>query len=699
MALDTPWLGYAAVVCGALLAILSLALPSRTVTRVTFGLGMGLLTLEILFATLSSQAVSLIEAAGWQGLRLLVTCLIPAVWLYFSLVFARGNREEFVVRWRVGLVLSLLAPIGVLVLMRTTLLSGVKYSDEGFWFGLGTGGMWLHGLVLLGYVLTLVNLERTFRSAVGLMRWRIKFIIVGLGLMFVVRIYTSSQKLLYHGWAAPLDYLGAGALLMAVFFVGWSVLRCGLGEADVYPSRTVILGSITFTMTGAYLVLLGLLAKAVEALGWTRTLPLQAFLILGGIGALGLVFMSDRTRQQLESTLSRHFRRPSYDYRSIWQRFTERCASEIEDTSFSGVAASFISEVFQALSVTIWLVDQRARVVRFGGSTILTEEEANAALEAAAISPQAWAALEKRGDLVEYAVGKSTALDGWQALCRARFEEKGGDLLLLPLWSCERLVGVLTLADRVGGRKYSLEDRDLLRALGLEIAATLLNLGMLQERVIAREADALRTMASFFAHDLKNTGSTLTLTLQNLKKHFGNPDFREDALKAISKSVDHVNRIVEGLGSLQSELKLETRQEDLNHVMGQVVQELEPALSQEIELVKGEIPGVPLDAAEFKKVLVNLLLNAADAVAGEGCITVRTRLWERWVELSVQDTGCGMDAGFVRKRLFRPFQTTKRKGLGIGLFQSKMIVEAHGGRIEVESQVGCGTTFRVLMPV
>ena len=64
----------------------------------------------------------------------------------------------------------------------------------------------------------------------------------------------------------------------------------------------------------------------------------------------------------------------------------------------------------------------------------------------------------------------------------------------------------------------------------------------------------------------------------------------------------------------------------------------------------------------------------------------------------VADNGCGMAPEFLRGSLFRPFQTTKKEGFGIGMFQSKMIVEAHGGRVEVESQLNRGTTFRVLLP-
>jgi signal transduction histidine kinase len=78
---------------------------------------------------------------------------------------------------------------------------------------------------------------------------------------------------------------------------------------------------------------------------------------------------------------------------------------------------------------------------------------------------------------------------------------------------------------------------------------------------------------------------------------------------------------------------------------------------------------------------------------------VETSQRNGWVVLSVSDNGCGMSADFVQHSLFRPFQTTKKKGIGIGMFHSKMIVEAHRGRIEVESEPGKGTAFRVLLPI
>jgi K+-sensing histidine kinase KdpD len=94
-----------------------------------------------------------------------------------------------------------------------------------------------------------------------------------------------------------------------------------------------------------------------------------------------------------------------------------------------------------------------------------------------------------------------------------------------------------------------------------------------------------------------------------------------------------------------------------------------------------------------------LLINAREAVGGNGQIRVETSQREGRAVLSVADNGCGMSPEFLRHSLFRPFQTTKKKGLGIGMFQSKLIIEAHRGSIQVESEPGKGTRFGIFLPL
>ena len=106
-----------------------------------------------------------------------------------------------------------------------------------------------------------------------------------------------------------------------------------------------------------------------------------------------------------------------------------------------------------------------------------------------------------------------------------------------------------------------------------------------------------------------------------------------------------------------------------------------------------------MDPDQIRKVLANMVLNANDALSQGGEIRIETGQRNGWAVISVSDNGSGMSKEFMEKSLFRPFKTTKKQGMGIGLFQSKMIVEAHGGRIEAESEENVGSTFRVFLPI
>jgi putative PEP-CTERM system histidine kinase len=260
-------------------------------------------------------------------------------------------------------------------------------------------------------------------------------------------------------------------------------------------------------------------------------------------------------------------------------------------------------------------------------------------------------------------------------------------------------MGVITVGDRVGGIFFSLQDFDLLKCVGDQVAAGLLNSQLSQKLLQTKELEAFQTMSAFFVHDLKNTASTLNLMLQNLPVHFDNPAFREDALRGVAKTCEHINHLIGRLSLLRHDLHIRPAQEDLNDVIAQVLANWNGATG--ITLVKNlrPCPKLLLDQEQFLKVVTNLVLNATEAVSRGGQVVVETSQNNGWAVLSVSDNGCGMEPDFLRQALFRPFQTTKKDGFGIGMFQSKMIVEAHGGRIEVESELKKGTTFRVLLPV
>ena len=147
------------------------------------------------------------------------------------------------------------------------------------------------------------------------------------------------------------------------------------------------------------------------------------------------------------------------------------------------------------------------------------------------------------------------------------------------------------------------------------------------------------------------------------------------------------------------ELQLNRAETDLNQLVEGVLKELNGVSDVQISKTLGSVPAVSVDEEQIQKVILNVMMNAKDAVQKGGEIHVQTQAGERDVMLTVRDNGCGMSPVFLKQQLFRPFQTTKKKGIGIGMFQSKMIVEAHGGKIDVTSSEGAGTTFRITLPM
>jgi putative PEP-CTERM system histidine kinase len=664
-----------------------------------FVLGMLAFAAESLCVGLAAEATTPEEMVYWQSWGLAAMALLPGPWLFFGLSYARGNYREFLAGWRVPLVLAFLLPLGVALGLRAGLITVPAQDRQEHWmFGLSWAGIVLHVLFLVGAVLVLVNLERTYRAAIGVMRWRIKFMILGVGVIFAVRAYVVSQTLLFHAVNPSLQAVNAGALILGCILIVRSLFREGHFNMDVYPSQSALHNSIIILVAGIYLVIVGLFAEIVTLGGGDAAFTLKAFILLVGLVALAILLLSDRVRLYTRRLVSRHFQRPLYDYRSVWRRFAEETASCVKQTELCQAAVKLMADIFQALSVSLWLVDEKREGLVFATSTVLSATKAKELQPQKEDVAEMIRVLEEHPEPVDIDESKA----GWATVlrrCQPEEFRKGGNRVCVPLMAGGGLLGVMILGDRVSGLAYSWQDFDLFKCVGDEVGAGLLNVQLSQKLLQTRELEAFQTMSAFFVHDLKNTTSTLNLMLKNLPEHFDDPAFREDALRGIAKTVTHVNRLISRLSQLRHELQLRPVESDLNETVAQALAGWEPSAG--IQLVKnlGPLPKFRFDQEQILKVVTNLVLNAREAVSAPGEVRIETSQNNGWAILTVSDNGCGMAPEFLDRSLFRPFQTTKQNGLGIGLFQSKMIVEAHQGRIHVESLPGKGTTFQVILPL
>ncbi|HTV42188.1 MAG TPA: XrtA/PEP-CTERM system histidine kinase PrsK [Candidatus Sulfotelmatobacter sp.] len=690
-------IAYTAALFSAALAF-SVAWRGRGTVHRSFAAGMFALAVESLFNGLASGSQLPEEKIFWEQCRLVAMSFLPGAWLFFSLSYGRGNYRDFLHRWRFILGAAFLVPIGLALSFEGRLISQVDLVNGHFLFELRAAGVTLNLLFLAGAVLVLMNLERTFRAAIGAMRWRIKFMVIGLGVLFAVRCYGASQTLLFHAVDISLQTLNGVALLAACGLISRSLFRTGHFDVDIYPSHSILKSSLTALLAGIYLFIIGIFANVVARLGGDNAFAAKAFFVLIALVLLTVLLLSDRVRLWSARFVSRHFQRPQYDYRDLWRKFTESTASCVGTNDLAQAAVKFTANIFHALSVTTWLVDENGEQLNVAASTSLTGPRSGEFNLEKDETRQLLAALKQKSAPLDVDLSRENFAATLKKIHPAEFSS-GGRRVCAPLAVGGQLLGLIIIGDRIGGVPFSGQDFDLLKCIADETAASLLNTQLSKKLLQAKELEAFQTMSAFFVHDLKNAASTLSLMLQNLPVHFDDPAFREDALRGVSKSVAHINRLVERLSLLRHELKIAPAEGDLNDWLSKSLGELEK--NSGVHLVKElqPLPKVLFDREQLLKVLTNLALNAKEASPPNGQICVTTSQMNGWAVFSVSDNGCGMNNEFLNHSLFRPFQTTKKNGLGIGMFQSKMIVEAHRGKIEVQSQAGKGTTFRVYLPV
>jgi signal transduction histidine kinase len=240
------------------------------------------------------------------------------------------------------------------------------------------------------------------------------------------------------------------------------------------------------------------------------------------------------------------------------------------------------------------------------------------------------------------------------------------------------------------------------------------NFNAMTERLrelIAREAES-RQFASFMrisamvSHDLKNAIAGLSMLVSNMEKQFHREEFRADAIDSLREATEKLKRTVARLSepakSLSGEYRIAARPTDLVPVIRRVLAtNAEP--TRPLNDIEARLPDklvATVEPERVENVVENLVINALEAMGAKGGrLTVEAgKLDGDYVFFSVSDTGVGMTEQFIKTKLYRPFSTTKNKGIGLGLFTCREVVEAHGGRLEVESSPGAGTRFRVVLP-
>jgi signal transduction histidine kinase len=239
------------------------------------------------------------------------------------------------------------------------------------------------------------------------------------------------------------------------------------------------------------------------------------------------------------------------------------------------------------------------------------------------------------------------------------------------------------------------------------------NINVVTERLraqIAREEESRQfesfiRISAMLTHDLKNAIEGLSLTVGNMERHFDNPQFRTDAMRGLTTATDKLKALVARLSrpltSLSGEHKRPTKIDLIPIIQRVLSTTAEPSRGKH-SIVTRLPPSLYAlaDPVRVEEVIENLVLNGLEAMTERGgTLTIEAGQAESGAPMfSVSDTGRGMSRSFIETRLFRPFSTTKKTGIGLGLYTCREVIKASGGLIDVDSVEGAGTTFRVVLP-
>jgi putative PEP-CTERM system histidine kinase len=448
--------------------------------------------------------------------------------------------------------------------------------------------------------------------------------------------------------------------------------------------------------TGAVLLLLGFLGYLVQALGdWGAALLALAGVLF--VVAIVTVFGSTTVRMRARRALEEHLFAHKYDYREEWRRVTEQLTEPSPDYDLPQQVLRALGGVLRTTGGAVW---------RLSGHGLLVPLSQLHTLWNQPFSPRTSQQLQAFFERQEWVLD----LEDLPPAARTVVVEAGdltalpGIRFLVPLMTEKRLFGVAALTAPPGAQALTWEDYDVIKLIARQSS------GFIALREAEREladADKLRSfnqVSAFIVHDVKTISSQLSLLTQNAEKHKSNPAFIDDMIATVGNAVERMQKLLTQLREGDS------RGGEIID-LGDALQQTVKSFGRQCPVPELRLPATPVtvaaDPSKLRSAVGHLIQNAIDAANLQA---ERTRCRPRvavalaehapWAEVTVEDSGPGMDAQFIDKELFQPFTSTKGvAGMGVGAYQARSYVRSLGGDVSVDSRPDHGARFIIRLPL
>ena len=534
-------------------------------------------------------------------------------------------------------------------------------------------------------------------------RARLKYFFLAIGVSFVLGSYNFLPQ-----FGLQVYPLGSIAVTVGLFIAAYSVAQHRLMDVSLFMAKGLgYLFSFAILGIPSFLLIMVLEKHFFKQ----SDTPFSLIMILIGIVAI-LLFA--RLKERMDRAMLQIIVKDKYFYHRVLEEFSRRLVTIVDLNRLLNMLAETIEKSMGVEQISVFLYNAEKEIYYPALNT--NSREALMMSISFKMNENFINRLREEKDAilrveVERVSKDSEVGELLRVMGRLHAE------VCLPLIYSERLIGFINLGHKTAEEMYYREDLELLNTLTNQVAIAIENANLYENlkksQNILRRSDrlaSLGTLIASLAHEIRNPLVSIKTFTQLLPERIDDNEFRDYFLKVASGEIDRLTSLINELLGFAKPSEPNLKEEDVTTIIDRMeVLISTEARKKNIKITKNYTPYLPtvlVDAEQIKQVLLNLLLNAIQAIEGQGEIGIETRIVhvtrddkrEKFLQIEIRDTGIGIPPENI-DRVFDPFFSTRPEGSGLGLAISHQIVHEHGGFIDLESEVGKGTSFRIHFPL
>jgi putative PEP-CTERM system histidine kinase len=540
-----------------------------------------------------------------------------------------------------------------------------------------------------------ILLENLFRNTPADQIWSMKHICLGIGTIYGFDVFLYSDALLFRRIDPGLWAARGIVDALAVPLIALSAIRNPSLSIKIHMSRDAVFYSTTLLGAGIYFLLVGLAGYYIRAVGGNWGDVLSVIILTLSILLVVTLLASSTIRSHIKLFINENFFSYKYDYRKEWAQLIKTISSDTDYVRLHKRAIKSLADVVDSPAGILWLHrEPDARYVPVESWHFPGEHPSLPADE------KLMRAIAEQQNVVNLLDPLTLKQVGLEASQNSWLDDLASIWLAVPLVNRDEMVGLVALQRPRAARELNWEDYALLRIIGQQIASYIAEEEATAALLDARQLEAFNKRFAFVIHDIKNLAGQLSLLIRNAEKFGDNPDFRRDLISTLKNSVGKMTGLLQQLSPGSAGLAKPAQSVDLVALVKHFVAQWPPGERRIVFSARSDAAMANL-AGEDKltTVLTHLVQNAVEVTPEHGVVQITLASIDGHAQIDVADQGPGMSAEFVRDELFRPFRTTKAAGYGIGAYQARETIRALGGRLEVLSAPGQGTTMRIVLPI